>query len=185
MRLFVVSSILAIAAPALAAPADTKNLGSFTIKVPAGWKSETPSSSMRKAHFILPKAEGDKADAELIVFYFGQAGGGGVQANLERWYGQFKQPDGKDSKEVAKTSKKKSPDGIEITVVDVTGTYVAPKQIGNPAAGTYNEKDYRMLAAIVPAPDGDHFFKLVGPAKTIAKWSKDFDAMIASIKKAK
>jgi len=177
-------SSLAFAASVWAAQAETKNLGSFSIKVPPGWKSVETTSSMRKAQFNLPKAEGDKADAELVVFYFGQAGGGGVQANLDRWYGQFKQPDGSDTKDKAKSSKKKA-DGMDIIVVDVGGTYVAPKQIGNPAAGSYNEKDYRMLAAIVPAPDGDHFFKLVGPAKTVAKWQKDFDATIASIKKTK
>lgn len=184
MRFMTTCSLLAFAAAVCAAQTETKNLGSFTIKVPAGWKSVETTSSMRRAQFSLPKAEGDKNDAELIVYYFGQAGGGGVQANLDRWYGQFKQPDGSDTKDKAKSSKKKT-DGMDITVVDVSGTYVAPKQIGNPAAGSYNEKDYRMLAGIVPAPDGDHFFKLVGPAKTVAKWAKDFDAMIASIKKTK
>jgi hypothetical protein len=179
-----IGMLMGFASAGLAAQAETKNLGSFSIKVPSGWKSVETTSSMRKAQFNLPKAEGDKADAELVVFYFGPAGGGGVQANLDRWYGQFKQPDGGDTKDKAKSSKKKA-DGMEITVVDVSGTYVAAKQIGNPAAGNYNEKDYRMLAAIVPATDGDHFFKLVGPAKTVAKWAKDFDTMIAGIKKAK
>lgn len=180
MRLITVCSLLACAASVLAAEAETKNLGSFTIKVPAGWKSEQPTSSMRLAQFRLPKVEGDKADAELTVII----AGGGVEANLQRWYSQFKQPDGSDTKDKAKSSKKKA-DGMEIIVVDVSGTYVAPKQVGNPAAGSYNEKDYRMLAAIVPASDGDHFFKLVGPAKTVAKWQKDFGAMIAGIKKTK
>ena len=184
MRYMTICSLLACAASALAAEVQTRNLGSVTIKVPASWKSVETTSSMRKAQYALPKAEGDKADGELVVFYFGQSGGGGVQANLDRWYGQFKQTDGTDTKDKAKSSKKTA-DSMEITVVDVSGTYVAPKQIGNPAAGAYNEKDYRLLAAIVPAPDGDHFFKLVGPAKTVAKWQKDFDAMISGIKKTK
>lgn len=179
-RLLLISPL--VVSVLLASQAETKNLGTITVKVPAGWKSAEPKSPMRKAQFALPKAEGDREDAELVVFNFGAGQGGGVQANLDRWYGQFKQTDGTATRDKAKVTKKKI-DGMEVTIVDVSGTYVAPKQIGNPAAGTYNEPNWRMLAAIVPAPESDYFFKLVGPAKTVAKWAKSFDAFVNSVKK--
>lgn len=184
MKRITLAMMLVAAVGLLAAPA-TKTLRTITVTVPEGWKTIEPSSSMRVAQFALPKVAGDKEDAELVVFNFGPGQGGGVQANLDRWYGQFKQPDGSSTKDKSKTAKKKTPDGMEVTVVDVSGTYVAPKRIGDPGAGTFNEPNYRMLAAIVAATDSDYFFKLVGPAKTVAKWSKSFDDFVVSVKKAK
>src|SRR5262249_52277917 len=43
---------------------------------PAGWTAKAPSTPSRVAEFILPKADGDKDDATLIVYFFGAAGGG-------------------------------------------------------------------------------------------------------------
>src|SRR5215468_7200472 len=59
-----------------------KSLGSLTISVPAGWVEQAPTSSMRKAQFLLPRAPGDQADGELVVFYFGPGQGGSVEANI-------------------------------------------------------------------------------------------------------
>src|SRR5579864_803219 len=65
---------------------------------PAGWTSKTPSSSMRVAEFVLPRADGDKDDASLVVYFFSATGGGSVQANVDRWISQMAQPDGRASK---------------------------------------------------------------------------------------
>jgi hypothetical protein len=40
-----------------------------------------------------------------------------------------------------------------------------------------------MLAAIVEAPDSSYFFKLTGPAKTVAKWEKSFNEFVGSVQK--
>ena len=83
-----------------------KSFGPIKAKVPAEWTEQTPSSSMRKAQYALPKVSGDGEDGELAVFYFGQGQGGSVEANIERWIGQISQPDGSPSKDKAKTNKK-------------------------------------------------------------------------------
>src|SRR3989338_9158151 len=71
--------------------------GSLTWSAPEGWIEETPSSPMRKAQYCLPKVEGDSEDVSVSLFYFpGQ--GGSIEDNLNRWYGQFIQPDGKSTK---------------------------------------------------------------------------------------
>ena len=54
---------------------------------PAAWKSEKTASKMRAAQFSYP-AEGEEA-AVCVFFYFGPGNGGGAQANLQRWVGQF------------------------------------------------------------------------------------------------
>ena len=43
--------------------------------------------------------------------------------------------------------------------------------------------NYRLLGAIVDAPEGAVFFKLTGPSATVAAAEKDFDSMISSIQK--
>ena len=75
-------------------------ISALTFSAPAGWKPVPTSSSMRVAQFALPRAAGDPADAELVVYYFGGSGGT-VEANIERWVGQMKQPDGKPSNAAA------------------------------------------------------------------------------------
>ena len=135
--------------------------------VPAGWVSKTPSSSMRLADFTLPKSGSDAEDATLTVYFFGGQGGS-VQANLDRWIGQMSQPDGRASKNVAKTSTLQSKSGLKITLVDVSGTYVAEVTPGS--ADRFNKPGFRQLAAVVETPGGPHFIKLVGPAATVAKW---------------
>ncbi len=157
-----------------------KAFGPFKVAVPAGWVEQAPASSMRKAQFALHKLEGDSADGELVVFYFGAGQGGGVEANIERWVGQFGQPDGSSSKEKAKTSKKEV-SGFAVTTVDVTGIYQAPIMPGAPER--HNSPGYRMMAAVVETGEGPWFFKLVGPEKTVAKWSESFEQFISSIRR--
>jgi hypothetical protein len=44
---------------------------------------------------------------------------------------------------------------------------------------------YRLLGAIVEAPGGTLFFKLTGPAKTIAAHEKNFNQLLLSIQLTK
>ena len=79
--------------PAVSAGPAQASAAGLRFEAPSTWISETPSSSMRLAQYRLPGLEGDPEDAELAVFYFGGQGGS-VQANVDRWIGQFSNPDG-------------------------------------------------------------------------------------------
>jgi hypothetical protein len=145
-------------------------------RVPAGWVEEERTSSMRVAQYKLPKAPGDTEDASLVLYYFGQGQGGSVTANIDRWIGQMKQPDGS----VAKGAKDEHlvANGLKVTMVDVSGTYVAETA---PGSGTFNNKpDYRLRAAVVETPNGSYFVKLVGPEKTVTHWNDSFLSYINS-----
>jgi hypothetical protein len=152
--------------------------GSLRFTPPAGWISEAPSSSMRKAQYRLPRIEGDTEDAEMVVFYF-QGGGGGVQANIDRWIGQFSKPDGSPANDIAKVTKKEI-HGVPVTTVDVSGNYSGA--MGPMGGGSAPKTAYRMLAAVAEATDGPWFFKLTGPEKTVAKWEPSFEAFVESIR---
>jgi len=124
---------------------------------------------MRVAQYKLPKAPGDSEDASLVLYYFGQGQGGGTAANVERWIGQMKQPDGGNSNDKAK-EESLTINGLKITTVDVGGTYTAEMA---PGSGTfYNNPNYRLRAAVIETPKGSYYVKLVGPEKTVAKWAK-------------
>lgn len=158
------------------------DLGAITMKAPKDWKAEATTSEMRKAQFVLPRADGDTADATLVIFYFGGGQGGGIQSNLDRYFGFFQQPDGKATKDVAKISKKEI-SGIAVTFADIGGTYVAAKRPGG--AERFNEPGWRMLVAMLQVGDDSYYIRTVGPAKTMKKWEKAFDDFAGSIQKAK
>lgn len=145
---------------------------------PPGWASKVPASRMRLAEFTLPKSEGDAEGATLTVFHFGGQGGD-AQANLERWTSQISQPDGRSSKEVAKTSQL-STHGLKLTLVDVSGTYVAETSPGS--SDHYNKPGFRLRAAFVDGPGGPYFVKLTGPAKTVARWDDSYLAFLKSLR---
>jgi hypothetical protein len=146
---------------------------------PAGWVSKTPSSTMRVADFSLPKVEGDAEDATTTIYFFGTQQGGSVQANIDRWVSQLEQPDGKASKDVAKTSTLTA-NGLKISIVDVSGTYVAETAPGSGVK--LNKPGFRQLAAVVETPGGNYYVKLTGPAKTVAKWESSYMGLLKGLK---
>jgi hypothetical protein len=163
---------VAMAAPLLVLPA-------LKFDVPAGWITRTPASTMRVAEFSLPRVAGDTEDAGLTVYFFGGQGGT-VQANLDRWIGQITQPDGRSSKDVARTTTIKTTSGLSVTMVDLSGTYVAEVSPGS--SERFNKPGYRLRAAVVETTSGPYFVKLTGPAKTIARWNDAFLAFVKSIR---
>ena len=153
------------------------SLGNVTFAAPSEWIEESPSSPMRRAQYRLPRAAGDAEDAELVIFHFpGQ--GGSVQANMDRWVGQFSKEDGSAAADSAKISKRES-GSVALTLLDVEGTY-SPS--GGPMMQRGNPKpNHRMLAAIAETSSGPWFFKLTGQKSTIEKWEAEFFGFLDSI----
>jgi hypothetical protein len=113
----------------------------------------------------------------LGVFRF-PGGGGSTQANVDRWVGQFDQPDGRPSKEVA-VVQTKTVGKLSVTTVSVSGTYQGSMGMrGGPNASA--QQDAQLLAAIVEGSGNPYFFKLSGPQKTVAIWAKQWEAMTSS-----
>ncbi len=147
---------------------------------PDAWISEMPRSSMRKAQYKLP-GKGNTGAAELAVFHF-PGTGGSVDANLERWYGQFTQPDGSPTRNHVKKNIIEV-NGLKVIVVYTTGTYF---QSNSPMMnGPFEEKPgYAMLAAIAETSQGPWFFKAVGPQQTIDAWREEFDNFVKTFRKS-
>jgi hypothetical protein len=157
---------------------NTTLAGELHFKAPDGWVKEATSSAMRVAQYKLPKAEGDNDDTTLVIYYFGAGQGGDVTANIDRWISQMQQPDGSSSKDKAKIEKTMV-NGLQVTTVDVSGTFTAEMAPG--AGGQRNTANYRMRSAVIETPKGRYFVKLVGPGKTIAKWDQQITDFVKSV----
>jgi hypothetical protein len=142
----------------------------MTWDVPQHWTVDL-ASGMRIATYLVPAADG--ARAECAVYYFGPGQGGGIDANLERWMREF-QP--LEKHDIRKTK----PGGIEVTRIRASGTYAAHSMRNGAEPG--EKPHWALLGAIASGPGGDVFFKLVGPAATVEAAVKDFDAMLGSLK---
>ena len=151
--------------------------GDLRFKAPEGWTTEQASSSMRVAQYKLPKVEGDKEDGSLVLYYFGATQGGTAQANIDRWISQMQQPDGSPSKDKAK-AETMTVNGLKLTNVDVTGTYTAEMAPGSKTF--HNDDNYRLRAAVIETPKGNYFVKLIGPAKTVARWDQSYNDYLKS-----
>jgi hypothetical protein len=141
--------------------------------VPQRW-TEQPPRTMRVATYAIPAAKGDEEAGECAVFYFGKEQGGGINENISRWISQF-------DKGNTHSMSSKQINGFSVTLVQIAGTYLAP---GGPMMQSQgNKENFRLLGAIVEAPEGLVFFKLTGPAKTVAAAETEFEALTASLGK--
>jgi hypothetical protein len=156
-------------------PGGRSGLGPFSLAVPADWKPKPTVSGMRAAEFELPASGGQ---AEVVVYYFGESGAGSVQANVDRWVGQFTQPDGSPSKDVTKVEKA-SFAGQEASIITVSGHYAARAMPGGEAV---DKADQTLTAAIVPSPKGPYYFRLIGDRAAVAAQSGKFREMLDSLK---
>ena len=164
--------VLVSAVQAPAAP------GSLKFTAPPGWQTRAASSTMRVAEFVLAGRDAAAGSAELVIYYFG-GGGGSVDANIQRWLGQMQQPDGRATSDVA-TKEAKTINGLKVSLLDVSGTYVAEVRPG--ATEKHNTPGFRMRTAVVETPRGPYYFKLVGPAAVVETWNKSFNDFLASLK---
>jgi hypothetical protein len=124
---------------------------------------------MRKATYKIPKVGADPEDAELSVTQVG----GGVEANIKRWQGQF---EGAPALKVSD----RTVGSLKVSIVEGHGTFTGGGMPGGPPAEA--KKDWALLGAIVASVDPPYFFKLTGPEKTLAAARDDFDRFVGSLR---
>jgi hypothetical protein len=157
-------------------PLQTVDAGGVTFQAPSAWKKLTPRSQMRRAQLEVAPVKGDDDPAELIVFAF-PGGAGGVDANVKRWEGMFKDKEGKSAKAEVKKVKAKNADA---TRVEISGHYFPSNFPGQPRQP--NRENYRLLGAIVITDNAGYFLRMVGPDKTVAAARPDFEKLVSSLK---
>ena len=146
--------------------------GKFVMVAPASWESVPPKSNMITHEFRAPKEMKEEA-ARITVM----PASGGVDANVDRWVGQFdgvKKSDAKiDKKEVS---------GTTVHIVDISGTF--NDSMGGPMmkGPVKKRENYRMLGAIVETKaSGTIFVKMTGDQKTVEPLVEDFKKMLMEL----
>ncbi len=160
---------LALLAAATLHAADPISVSAFKFTVPEGWKSVEPKSPMRKGQLAIPGKEGTKS-AEVVFFFFGEGQGGDVQANTQRWFGQFNGGQDKQKTETADWG------GTKVTLVSTEGTMKASPIAGVPE----DQADFALLGAILEHADGPVFVKMTGPAALVKESREKFIALVKS-----
>lgn len=126
---------------------------------------------MRLAEATVPESAGN---ALLTVFFFGEGGGGGVEANLQRWAGQIEAEPGTEPER-----DRFSFDGWTASTLALEGTLL-PSRMGTgptePAPGSM------VVGAVLEGPGGPWFFKLTGPVGTVAAARPDLVEMLRTVR---
>lgn len=150
------------------APKATSNSASgLSWEIPPHWKIDA-SRSMRVATYRID------TETDCAVFYFGEGQGGNVQANIDRWVGQFAETDRTESE-----VEKMLVNGINITLLSLQGTFIIGTMTGNPMP----KPGYAMLAAVCESKTGPVFFKITGPETEVKNSQEDFVSLLKSVKR--
>ena len=148
-------------------------VGSFNFKRPAAlaWVAVDPAG-MRKAQLYAGDPKDPAKRAEIVFFHFGAGVGGGVDANIQRWLGQFT-PGEKDPKPIVEKAEVK---GTKLTRVRAEGTFAS----GMPGGPTTPQPNSALLGVILESPNGDVFVKMTGPGDVVKANAQNFEDLIKS-----
>ncbi|MEE3233756.1 MAG: hypothetical protein VX294_06275 [Candidatus Latescibacterota bacterium] len=150
------------------------DLGGVIGSVPEEWHAVTPSNSMRVAEYHL-HGFGGEPDGIIAVFYFGPGQGGGTQANINRWIGQFQS----ENRPPISRQWNQRVSGMNVERVEISGTY----NVGTMSGGNGESLENHLLyGAIVESPYGSFFFKLTGPEIVLKKNKASFERYISSLR---
>lgn len=127
----------------------------ITFAIPAGWEQVPLSAAQRgivEAKLRIPTAQGP---VDMTLSF----AGGGIDANLQRWRGQFRlDPESSPETEAVDV------DGLAGQWIDLRGTYTA-----GVGADAGPKEDWRLLGAAVPLTPRDLYVKLTGPRDAVAE----------------
>lgn len=150
------------------APA-TFDVAGLKFKRPATWES-IESTGMRKAQLKVTDAK-TKETGDVVFFHFG-GDGGGTDANVKRWLGQFEEPRDEKNHKIEPTTV----GSTKVTYVRAEGTYSS----GMPGGPKTPLKDHVLLGAIIEGKDGHVFIRYTSPKALATASEKDFKGMVES-----
>lgn len=144
-------------------PADTRTYTLKNVTLPAGWVEDpTP----RELRFTTYNIGAGNEQASVVVTRLPRTFGS-LADNINRWRGEVGLPPAPNAADV--------PFGV----TRVGGEPAALYEFAPPDAAAGDAK--RSVVALVPKGTNAWFFKLIGPAKTVADQRANFDAFLQSL----
>lgn len=156
----------------------TVDIDGLKSEAPKDWKREKPANLLRSYQFRLPKADGDKEDADLGIL---PDVTGKDEDNIARWKKMFLPVDGKTIDETSKLEKLKVGDA-KLTYLDVQGTYLKKQRPLDPDFKAMKMPNYRMFSVLFETKENTHLIRVIGPAKTLEQNKKAFDDWLKAFK---
>lgn len=139
-----------------------KQLTGIRFDVPASW-DEQPESEFYEAKYLIGSESGEMMLTLTTM-------GGGVEANLERWVGQFQQsPGSRPRRDTLRV------DGTSSEWLDVRGTFRS--RVGS-RPGPH--EDWRLLGVAIPMRPRPFLLKLVGPRAAVSEFEDEFRSFVRS-----
>ena len=155
-------------------------VGGMTFTPATQWQDFGPSKS-RVAGYAYGPLKDEPDSATVLVTFTPGGGADDISRQQEQWFSQMALLDGRDPHTGA-IQYDLQIDGMTVHMMSLFGIYIIPA-----APGSYQKiekRPYRLLAAIVEAPDGNVHLKLTGPDYTATIMIEAYMTMIKSIKKA-
>jgi len=139
-------------------------ISGFEFTVPEGWRRVQLDDS--QLGFVDAKFEVPAAGPDVTITL--STVGGGVDANIARWSGQF----GGSEPELEQLDV----DGVNVTWVDLNGTFRG--------MGGTSRDDWRMLGAAFQGSPNDFYIKITGPAAAVEELRDDARTFVESARRA-
>ncbi|WP_299468505.1 hypothetical protein [uncultured Gimesia sp.] len=143
-----------------------KEFDGIRFQVPEGWEQVTLSPAQQgliTASFRMPQA-GNEITLTLSSV------GGGIDANLQRWGGQFQLPPGETPLQESIRV-----DHEDAVWLDLRGTFDS-----GPAFNSAAESGMRMIGVAIPRSPRDFYLKLTGPREQLLKVEDEFRHFVKS-----
>lgn len=138
----------------------------ITVTVPAGWEERTPASEFIQAEYRLT---GPGGPARLTM----SSAGGGMDANIDRWRGQFT----RGADDPAPQEETITIGGEPARLIELHGTFRDGFGGGAP------QPKSTMLGAVIPTGPANFFVKLTGPRETVAEHREAFRTLVTTARK--
>jgi len=159
-------TLAVVATPPLVA--ETVTARGLRLDLPPSWRLEVPSSSMRLLQAAVP------GDGRFTVFHFGAGGGGGVEANIERWISQMELDAGSEP------SREDFAQGdLHVYWVSAAGILKASRIGSFPRT---DQPDYQLFGAVVVGEGGPWFLRLIGPRAALTTQRQAFRDMLGRLR---
>ena len=145
-------------------------IGKFTTPKPPTWFWVPPKSQIVKINYVVPSV--DTSDPALFsATQFAEGEGGHFTENIVRWKSMFRTNDGAPVKPNLQVI---TVNGHDAVVAEFHGEYMG-------AGAAWHLKDHVLLVAEVREPEGNYYFKILGPAATVRAHKQSFLNVITEL----
>lgn len=146
-------------------------VGGLVFPKPPTWNWTSPRMRFRTLQYDVPGTADGSGAAELVFSLFMGGDGGPTDMNIDRWVGQFRDPEGGAAEARTSTA---DVGGLTVHRMETRGSYQA---MGQPAP----RPGQMQFGAIIEAPGRRVFVRLVGPEETVEASRDDFERLLEGV----